>query len=103
MTAPVTSVDDEQHGLPTAFELFQNYPNPFNPATTIRYSVTHGQQVRLAVYDLLGREVVTLVDKRQGAGEYAVSFDAGGLASGVYFIRLQAGSEVLLRKMLLVR
>ena len=61
------------------------------------------QQVTLAVYDLLGREVVTLVDKRQVPGEYTVSFDAGELASGVYFIRLQASSEVLLRKMLLVR
>ena len=100
---PTSVYDPHEGSIPTAFELYQNYPNPFNPATTIRYSVAREQQVTLAVYDLLGREVVTLVDKRQVPGEYAVSFDAGGLASGVYFIRLQAGSEVLLRKMLLVR
>jgi hypothetical protein len=95
---------------PLEFRLEQNFPNPFNPTTTIHYSIAgfRGQasgvsQVRLAVYDLLGREVALLVDGQQAPGEYSVKFSASGLASGMYFYRLQAGHYMQVRKMMIVR
>jgi hypothetical protein len=75
--------------LPTAFALLQNYPNPFNPSTTIGYEVPVTSNVRMVVYDLLGREITVLVDEKKTAGRYAVRFDASLLASGVYFSRMQ--------------
>jgi len=86
-----------------AFELAQNYPNPFNPTTTIRYQIPTAETVSLKVYDVLGKEVATLVSGRQEAGNYAVPFNASGLSSGMYFYRLQAGSFVETRKMMLVK
>src|SRR5512140_2910715 len=80
--------------LPTTYDLSQNYPNPFNPATGIRYQVPGVSDVRLVVYDILGREVATVVNERKAAGKDEVSFDASGLASGVYIYRLTAGSFV---------
>ena len=107
----------QESDSPTAFSLHQNYPNPFNPTTTIRYDVagsggyqSSGQSggqgashVRLAVYDLLGREVAVLVDERKAPGAYEVQFDAKGMASGVYLYRLTAGSFVQSRRMILIR
>jgi len=86
-----------------AFELAQNYPNPFNPTTTIRYQIPTAEVVSLKVYDVLGKEVATLVSGRQEAGSYAVEFNAAGLSSGVYFYRLQAGGFVETKKMMLVK
>ncbi|MFQ3598821.1 MAG: T9SS type A sorting domain-containing protein, partial [Chloroherpetonaceae bacterium] len=86
-----------------AFELAQNYPNPFNPTTTIRYQIPTAETVSLKVYDVLGKEVATLVNGRQEAGSYNVPFNAAGLSSGVYFYRLQAGGFVETKKMLLVK
>jgi hypothetical protein len=90
---------------PRNYELEQNYPNPFNPTTSIRYRVSGlgSSWVRLAVYDILGREVATLVDEKQTAGTYTVRYDGSSLASGVYFVRLHAGSETRMIKMGLVR
>ncbi len=100
---------------PAAFSLLQNFPNPFNPATTIRYEVPALSDVRIAVYDLLGREVAVLVNERKPAGVYEVMFGwggparpgalerAGGPSSGVYLYRLTAGSFVQTQKMLLIR
>jgi hypothetical protein len=88
---------------PAESRLEQNYPNPFNPATEIRFQVSGTSDVKLAVYDILGREVAVLVHEQQGAGSYSVRFDAHGLASGVYLYRLTAGSFSMSRKMLLVR
>ncbi len=88
---------------PTSFELAQNYPNPFNPATTINYQLPTSAMVTLKVYDVVGREVATLVNARQDAGRYNVVFNASTLASGVYFYRLQAGSFVETKKMMLVK
>jgi hypothetical protein len=85
------------------YELAQNYPNPFNPVTMIRYQIPTAETVSLKVYDVLGKEVATLVSGRQEAGNYAVPFNASGLSSGVYFYRLQAGSFVETRKMMLVK
>jgi hypothetical protein len=85
------------------YELAQNYPNPFNPVTMIRYQIPTAETVSLKVYDVLGKEVATLVSGRQEAGNYAVPFNASGLSSGMYFYRLQAGSFVETRKMMLVK
>ncbi len=86
-----------------AFSLAQNYPNPFNPTTTIRYSLASEGKVSLKVFDILGRELTTLVNERQTAGEQAVSFDAAGLSSGIYYYRLQAGGFVDVKKMIVLR
>jgi len=105
---PVGVKKATQDNLPTEFSLSQNYPNPFNPTTTIKYFIplveTHGHaSVQLVVYDILGREVATLVNKEQKAGSYKVAFDASHLTSGIYFYRLQSGSFVQSRKMILLR
>jgi N-acetylneuraminic acid mutarotase len=107
---PVTGVDEAFDALPTWFALEQNYPNPFNPTTVIRYGVpgTRGpglgtSNVRLVVYDLLGREVATLVDGNKPAGVHEVKCDAAGLASGVYLYRLMAGDFVETKKLTVLK
>lgn len=100
---PSTRVADSDQVLPGGFALQQNYPNPFNPTTRIKFAVPTSVQVKLVVYDLLGREVALLVDERLNAGQHSVTFDASHLASGVYVYRLQAGEEVHTRKLILVR
>jgi hypothetical protein len=89
--------------VPKTFSLFQNYPNPFNPSTTIRYALPGRSNVTLAVLNMLGQQVATLVNGEIEAGHHEVQFDAPGLASGVYFYRLQAGGYTQTRKLLLVR
>ncbi|NBC64795.1 MAG: BspA family leucine-rich repeat surface protein [Bacteroidetes bacterium] len=89
--------------LPESFTLEQNYPNPFNPTTVISYQLPVNSEVRLTVYDMLGRQVATLVDDTQSAGTHSVNFDAGSLSSGVYMYRLQAGSTVLSRKLTVMK
>ena len=88
---------------PAEWALEQNYPNPFNPSTTITYAVASRTLVVLKIHDLLGRELRTLVREEQPAGRYRVVFDAEGLASGTYFLRLQAGEYVQTRTMILLR
>jgi hypothetical protein len=90
-------------GTPVSFELSQNYPNPFNPTTNIRFRVPEAADVKLAVYDRLGREAAVLVDGRMDAGSFETNFDASGLASGVYLYRLRAGSYAETRKMIVVK
>lgn len=85
------------------FALSRNYPNPFNPATSIGYSIGAATRVSLAVYDMLGRKVATLVDAVQGAGSYSVTWDGSRNASGVYYLRLEAGGHMLTRKMTLIK
>lgn len=85
------------------YRLAQNYPNPFNPTTNISYVLPKAENVSLKVYDVLGREVATLVNEVKAAGAYTVPFNASNLASGVYFYRLQAGSFVQTKKMMLVK
>lgn len=89
--------------VPGIFELEQNYPNPFNPSTMINYHLAVQSRVRLSVYDIVGREVAVLVDNLQKAGSYSVKFDAGRIASGVYFCKLQAGGKTAIRKMIAVK
>jgi len=119
--AKITDVNDE-YSVPVEFNLFQNYPNPFNPSTKIRFTIStsplnpspyqgEGQRERLTtliVYDILGNEIITLLDKELAAGEYEVNFsaiggDASTLSSGVYFYQLKAGSIVVTKKMVLIR
>ena len=99
----ITSVKQENNQTPTNFVLSQNYPNPFNPTTEIKYSIPLSSIVTLKVYNLLGQEVVTLVNHEQNSGNYIVNFDASKLASGVYLYRIQAGYFSLTKKMILVK
>ena len=89
--------------LPGSFELKQNYPNPFNPTTRIGFQIVAPGFVTLKVYDILGREVRTLVNEELKAGSYEKTFDASGLASGVYYYRIQAGDFAETKKLLLLR
>lgn len=86
----IMSVGENPGDVPLTFGLSQNYLNPFNPTTTIRYALPTTSRVSLKVYDVLGREVASLVDEEKAAGEYKVQLDANNVASGVYFYRLQA-------------
>lgn len=88
---------------PRKFGLEQNYPNPFNPSTVIGYQLPKNADVTLTVYDILGREVETLVNGRENAGEHVVTFDGSKLASGVYFYRLEAAGKILEHKMVLIK
>ena len=109
-----TAVGDNLTRMPDAFVLFQNYPNPFNPSTTIGFSVPEGMNgsgvwglgsswVRLAVYDMLGREVAVLVNEQKPAGTYTATWNAASMASGTYCYRLTAGSFVETKRMLLLK
>ena len=99
-----TNVEDEGSLLsPNSYNLTQNYPNPFNPTTTIKYSIPQSGNVTLKVYDILGNEVVTLLNEEKNAGVFSVTFDATGLSSGIYFYRLQSGNFVQTRKMLILK
>ncbi len=100
----VTSVrPPDATGIPGQYELLQNYPNPFNPTTTIRFSIVDRQQTTLKIYDILGREVATLVDDVKQPGTYSVQWDATGMASGVYFYRLTTNNFSETRKLMLLR
>lgn len=89
--------------IPTQAELGQNYPNPFNPSTRFTFSVPQTQRVEIAVFNALGQQVATLVDGVMNAGRYEVTFDAGRMASGMYFYRLKTGNFTDVKKMMLVR
>jgi hypothetical protein len=89
--------------VPAEYELKQNYPNPFNPTTIITFSIPGKSYVRLSVFDILGREVLVLVDGSVEAGEHEVSVDAGKLSGGVYYYRMQAGSYTETKKMTLIK
>ncbi|MFQ5604609.1 MAG: T9SS type A sorting domain-containing protein [bacterium] len=89
--------------LPKEFRLDQNYPNPFNPTTVIQFAVPKRSRVSLKLYDVLGREIATLVDEEFQPGEYKVDFKAKGLASGIYFYRIQAEGFVQTRKLTLLK
>jgi len=99
---PVTLI---QNGIsiPSSFVLFQNYPNPFNPTTTIKYRIPELSFVTLKVYDVLGNEIATFVNEEKSVGSYNVEFNATEIPSGIYFYRLQAGSFVETKKMLLLK
>ncbi len=97
---PLTQVGQ---GVPTFFALLQNYPNPFNPVTTIGYLVPASTHVTVTVFDAQGREVARLIDRTHAPGTYAVSWDASGLASGIYYCRFSAGGFSQVRKLVLTK
>jgi photosystem II stability/assembly factor-like uncharacterized protein len=99
----ITAVKGNENDVPKTFSLSQNYPNPFNPTTVINYQVPASAMVTLKVYDVLGREVATLINGRQNAGYYNATFNAANLPSGVYFYRLEAGTYHNTRKLLLLK
>ncbi len=100
-----TGIDEPKplRKMPEKFILAQNYPNPFNPTTAISYQLTAVSHVELTVYNALGQRVRTLVNERQPAGSYNVTFNAQGLAGGIYFYQLKAGGFEQIRKMILLR
>ncbi len=109
----LVGIENEHNNIPTEFSLSQNYPNPFNPTTKIKFSIplayspllggARGGLVTLKVYDALGREETTLVNEIKSPGNYEVTFDANGLATGIYYYRLKAGDFTETKKMLLLR
>lgn len=99
----ITSNDNQTTNSPEAYQLFQNYPNPFNPVTNISYTIPQNEIVSIKVYDILGKEVSTIVNGYQNAGLYTIQFDASNLASGVYFYKLTAGSYTKVLKMIVIK
>ena len=102
-TTFVVDVEEEQNPIATEYKLEQNYPNPFNPSTLISYQLPKTGNVTLKIYDVLGREVATLVDEYQNAGSFDVEFNAFHLPSGVYFYQLKAGEYVETKKMMFLK
>jgi hypothetical protein len=103
-TAPITATSvEEESSIAKSFTLSQNYPNPFNPTTVISYQLPVTSNVALRVFDIIGREVATLVNETKEAGSYEVTFNASKLASGMYFYRLQAGNFSAIKKLVLIK
>ena len=98
-----TGIYTEFNKKPTEYALYKNYPNPFNPSTSIKYSVPENQKVVLKIFDLLGRELSTLVDEEKPAGNYVVEFTGNNLSSGIYFYRMQAGEFIETKKLMLLK
>ena len=103
-----TDIANETDNKLSDYYLFQNYPNPFNPSTTIKYSIPSNvkremSNVKIIVYDILGNEVATLLDENKPAGNYEVRFDGSNLSSGIYFYKLQSGSFIQTKKLLLLK
>jgi polyhydroxybutyrate depolymerase len=96
-------ISENSQFIPNNFNLFQNYPNPFNPVTTIRFEVPNSSFINIKVYDVLGNEIATLVNEEKSIGNYEVQFDATKLTSGIYFYKLQAGSFIETKKMVLMK
>jgi hypothetical protein len=99
----VMTVEKDNNSLPSTYSLQQNYPNPFNPSTIIEYQIKELADVELKVFDVLGSEIMTLVDDYKSAGSYQAVFDAFNIPSGVYFYRLKANDFVETKKMILLR
>lgn len=106
ITNAITAIR-EKNNLISDFHLYQNYPNPFNPSTKIKYSISSASKVKLIVYNLLGKEIATLVDRNQNAGTYEVDFNpsqiSGGLPSGIYFYRLESQNKSAVRKLVYLK
>jgi hypothetical protein len=99
----VTGIAGQTENVPAEFRLSQNYPNPFNPTTTINYFIAKESFVQLKIYDILGREIKTLVNEQMPAGKHSVRFDATDLSSGIYFYQIKAGDFSQSKKMILIR
>ncbi|MBN2570824.1 MAG: T9SS type A sorting domain-containing protein [Ignavibacteriales bacterium] len=99
----LTDIDEQGNNIPNKFRLEQNYPNPFNPTTTINYSVPENSMVKIKVYDVLGKEIETLVNSEHSVGNYSVEFDASNLTSGIYFYKLITENYIETKKMILMK
>jgi hypothetical protein len=99
----ITSIESFSTGMPGHFNLEQNYPNPFNPTTTIKYSLPQQTFVSLSIYDLLGREIVILVNEEKDAGTHSIKFNGSNLSSGIYLYRIQSGSFWETKKLILIK
>jgi hypothetical protein len=97
------SVAGSKNNIPNVYALEQNYPNPFNPTTTIEFALPKNSNVKIAVFDILGRLITKLVDGNLNAGYHKVQFNASNLASGVYFYRIEAGNFVKVKKLMLLK
>ncbi|HQJ46354.1 MAG TPA: T9SS type A sorting domain-containing protein, partial [Ignavibacteriaceae bacterium] len=100
---PTDVETEDQISLPKDFALAQNYPNPFNPSTIIEYQLPKVSNVSLKVYDILGNEIVTLVNENKEAGNYEVEFNASRISSGIYFYKLQADNKTFIKKMSVIK
>ncbi len=100
---PSVGVRDLASTIPRTFSLSQNYPNPFNPSTTIHFELPRAVHVKLKVYNILGQEVMSVLDEKREVGSHKVTVDCSRIASGVYFYRLVAGSFVQTKKMLMIK
>jgi hypothetical protein len=94
---------EDEHALPSSYSLSQNFPNPFNPTTNIEFRISSPEVVTLKIYDVVGRELETLLNEPRSPGRYVITWEAGGYSSGVYFYRLHAGTFVQSKTMLLVK
>ncbi len=99
----LVGVNQVNNTVPEVYTLSQNYPNPFNPSTNIKFAIPQAGNVKMVIFDVLGREITTLVNEFRSAGVYQVDFDASALSSGVYFYRIDAGNFTQTKKMLLVK
>jgi len=99
----ITRIRDQKLQIPALFKLEQNFPNPFNPITIIKYEIPKTSFVSIKVYNELGNELATLVNENKSAGNYSIEFNAGNLASGIYFYTMQAGSFVETKKLVLLK
>lgn len=98
----LTAVEGEEE-LPLQYKLEQNYPNPFNPSTLIKFAVPERSKVLIKIYNITGEEIETLVNEEKDRGWYEIKFNKAGLSSGIYIYRMQAGSYVSTKKMMLVK
>jgi hypothetical protein len=101
--ASVTGVNDEEKGIPTEYSLSQNYPNPFNPSTKIEFALPQSGLTKITIYNILGGEVQTLINKVLEAGYHEINFDASNLTNGVYLYRIQTGNFIKTKKLILLK
>jgi photosystem II stability/assembly factor-like uncharacterized protein len=99
----LTGINDESYSPSALLKLCQNYPNPFNPSTIIKYSLPTESKVTIKIFNLLGQEIKTLVNRTESAGDHQITFNAGNLSSGIYLYRIQAGDFIQTRKMVLLK
>lgn len=103
LNGSLTAIEPVNNNIPGKFSLYQNYPNPFNPISNIKFDIAKATNVKLVVFDILGREVATLVNEYTTPGQYEVQFDGANFASGTYFFRIEAGDFTDIKKMVLVK
>ncbi len=99
----ISNVENDNRAIPQTAFLYQNYPNPFNPITAIEFSLPKSEFVELKVYNILGKEVATLVSNKLNQGNHTYTFDGSNLASGIYYYQLMAGDFREVKKMILIR